>query len=256
MVVAVAALVSAGVAVLLHGRTAPAAALPPGADTPSGVAALVERVAQLERRLDELPAATQAPLPATAETVRREDTADLLIALQSVETRVAQLERQSQPAQAQPARAAAPPRDPAIVAAELLAEIARRQNDVLDARSSAEVKLEAWRWMRREKGSWNDAVVAQMVDLGLTSTDPKVRADVWRQADGNQVHQALVPALLRALQSDGDANVREEAAETLENYFDRPEVQQALEHSSRNDLDPRVRRQASQTIASARDPRR
>jgi hypothetical protein len=256
-VAALAAAVGAGVALILTNNQAPTAVVRTDDGSLPAIAALRNQVEELGKRLDALPAVSAADAPATA-SVERHDAlaqAEAQQALQlakAIEARVAQLEQRA---------AAGPPADvgrprPPLDAAALAAETARRQNDVLDPNSTAAVKLEAWRWMRHQKDSWNDAVVAQMVDLGLTSTDAKVRADVWRQADGNQRHAGLVPALLAALQRDADANVREEAAETLEGYYDRPEVQQALDYSSRNDQDPRVRRQATQTIASALQPPR
>lgn len=120
--------------------------------------------------------------------------------------------------------------------------IATRQNEILDPRRTAEQKLQAWRDLRHRENAWNDAVVASMVDIGLRSDDPKIRADVWRQADARTQHDALVPALLQALRADAVAGVREEAAETLVEYRDRPAVAAAIDGLLANETNAGVRR--------------
>ncbi|MCA8948155.1 MAG: hypothetical protein KDE27_01555 [Planctomycetes bacterium] len=108
--------------------------------------------------------------------------------------------------------------------AEELRRIESWQTAILDPTTSEQQKLEAWGELRHRENAWNDAVVAQMVHVGLNSADAATRADVWRQADARSQHESLVPALLQSLQLDADAKVREEAAETLVEYRDRPTV--------------------------------
>lgn len=134
---------------------------------------------------------------------------------------------------------------PAAVSPEVANAELRRQ--LLTASSDAD-KLKAWRTMRGQAGSWDDATVAEMVRVGLSASDATVRADVWRQADALDRHAALVPALLQAMASDVDASVREEAAETIANYFDHPGVAAALAQAASSDAEPRVRRQARESI--------
>jgi HEAT repeat protein len=61
-----------------------------------------------------------------------------------------------------------------------------------------------------------------------------------------------VQPLLLSMQTDADAKVREEAAETLGDYLDQPGVQQALRTASGSDADPAVRRQALSSLGSRR----
>lgn len=106
---------------------------------------------------------------------------------------------------------------------ERLAEEESRQI-ITDPSASESDKLKAWASLRFTADAYTDEVVAQMVLIGLNAVDPVVRADVWRQADGSTKHEGLVPALLQALQVDPVDSVREEAAETLVEYVDRPHV--------------------------------
>lgn len=73
-----------------------------------------------------------------------------------------------------------------------------------------------------------------------------------RQADARERNLLLVPPLMQALGQDAEAAVREEAAETLENYLDQPGVRQILETAARSDPDADVRRQAQAVLSSGR----
>ena len=91
-------------------------------------------------------------------------------------------------------------------------------------------------------------MVADLVQIGLTAIDPEHRADVWRNFDGASHLPALVPHLRDALSNDRDPRARDEAAETLGNYLDDPEVLAALKWSAENDESPRVRQKALRTL--------
>lgn len=127
------------------------------------------------------------------------------------------------------------------------------RSKILDPQQSVKDKLRAWSELRGlGKDAWTDSVVMEMSRIGLTSTDASVRADVWRQADANAKSPLLVPSLLKALSSDGDEKVREEAAETLENYKDDLTVKRALEVAKQSDADEGVRRQAGRSLSGKR----
>lgn len=125
------------------------------------------------------------------------------------------------------------------------AEVARAA--ILDPTSSLELKMAAWGELRSVK-PWGDEVVAEMIRIGETAEDEDVRADVWRQADGRDENTLLVPPMLRALQSDPSAQVRSEAAETLQNYLGEPGVEAALRHAAANDVSEDVREQAAESL--------
>jgi hypothetical protein len=129
--------------------------------------------------------------------------------------------------------------------------VAEHQRAILVATTDAE-KMAAWKQLRGLENAYDDATVAVMVQVGLSSQDPLVRADVWRQADGHSTHPALAPALLQALRVDGEPRVREEAAETLEKYLDVPGVREALQAAVAGDSDEGVKRQATRTLAPRR----
>ena len=142
----------------------------------------------------------------------------------------------------------------AITAATPLSTVVQEnQQRILDPRLTELEKLKAWGALRfLGKDAWTDAVVFEMIRIGRTSQDSAVRADVWRQADAHSKSPALVPALLRALTNDSVANVREEAAETLENYTSDPAVVQALEQAKQSDQDEGVRRFAGRSLERRR----
>lgn len=245
-------------------------AFPPPANTPvSEVAAelqrLGDRLSALERSAAVAAHDGTRPLPVTghvggddasARSVASEAAlAELQRRLGAIEQRLATL---PDPATTTAGNAASAGQNagattPAAVSPEVANAELRRQ--LLTAASEAD-KLKAWRTMRGQAGSWDDATVAEMVRVGLSARDSTVRADVWRQADGRDRHAALVPALLQAMASDPDAEVREEAAETIANYFDHPGVAAALAQTASSDAEPRVRRQAQDSIAEGEKQQR
>lgn len=133
--------------------------------------------------------------------------------------------------------------------------IAANQATILDPGRTDQERLAAWADLRREENGWNDGVVAMMTQMGLSNASAAVRADVWRQADARAKHPAMGQALLQALQVDQEATVREEAAETLENYLDLPGVREALVAARDRDTDAKVRRQAEETLSASEKKR-
>lgn len=122
----------------------------------------------------------------------------------------------------------------------------------LDLAASEEKRLEALRSLRGRKledgsDARDDDVVLAMVDLAETSEDPDVRADVYRQMSGCSNPHLRGP-LLRSLEYDDNARVREEAAETLEDFLPDDEVLAALQRALVSDPAPGVKAQAAESI--------
>lgn len=209
----------------LHSRSAPQpapevarGAVPPAGERVEAAAVDAEarlRLAALERQFAEL--AARRPAPAGATVGERTLPADV------------------------------------VAATAALAEVTRiHQERILSANMAEADKVRSWGQLRGIKGSWNDAIVATMVQIGLGSADPALRADVWRQASTDEVHPAMVEALVVALQRDADAKAREEAAETLARYREQPGVRAALEAAANGDGDADVRAQAARSLTNRR----
>ena len=114
-----------------------------------------------------------------------------------------------------------------------------------DPTADDESKVQAWRGIRSNAAeTWSDSIVAEAVRIGTTSSDPEVRADIWRQAHADRTHPLLLQPLLQALTTDQDRSVREEAAETLDLYLEQAGVRQALQTAAEYDADPGVQQQA------------
>lgn len=127
-------------------------------------------------------------------------------------------------------------------------QIAQAQQTILNPRVKDKDKLIAWSRLRYSAELWSDALVQEMVRIGSTSDDPALRANVWRQADGNGTHPFLLRPLINSLLSDQDPQVRAEAAETLEIYRDQAGVKAALDQASRMDQDEGVRKHARHSL--------
>lgn len=137
-----------------------------------------------------------------------------------------------------------------VQVAQMLADATRVMTD---SDASDQAKAAAWRTLRmRAADSWTDAIVAEAVRIGTTSTDPMLRADIWRQAHSNHTHPLLLEPLMTALAEDSERSAREEAAETLDLYLDQPGVVDALRAASETDPDPGVRGQAMASLSQVR----
>jgi len=124
---------------------------------------------------------------------------------------------------------------------------------MLDPSADDQMKARAWGQIRMNAANnWTDEIVAEAVRIGSTSTDPQIRADVWRQAHAGRMHPLLLQPLLHALANDSESTAREEAAETLDLYLNEPGVRQALQTASQFDEAPNVRRQASASLVGPR----
>lgn len=217
------------------------------------------RVVELERRLTALEK-RPAPsvVPSAAAEPDRSTVADpridaLVERLSALESRLGRLEARSA---SEVATASVPQDSPEEIAAAMArrraaeaVQVQTAQATILDPNAGVAQKLAAWGRLRGAgTEAWNDAIVDQMARIGLTADDPSHRANVWRQADAQARSERLVPALLQALSSDIDERVREEAAETLENYHELPQVRAALESAVANDPAEKVRNFARRSL--------
>ena len=225
-------------------RAAPSGPVP---DDPRATSVAVHdlshRLAALEQQLA-APVAERADGDAVVHRTAVDD--DLRRRIERLEQQLDALVRN----RAKPAAALPDARQPEVPEDRLQAQQRERQfhrTALLDPAATEEARLVAWRALRSIPDSYDDEVVATMTRLGLSSADAATRADVWRQADSRSTHPAMATALLQALQTDAAANVREEAAETLENYLEVAGVRQALEIAAQSDADEKVRRQANAT---------
>jgi len=135
-------------------------------------------------------------------------------------------------------------------APELLdrAEAASRATDPLASEEQRIAGLRALRGWRGSEEARTHDVVLSMIDFAERSPNAEARADVWRNLHG-VTDPVLRDPLLRALASDPDGDVREEAAETLDRYLPDREVEAALRYAAENDSDKGVRRQAAESLA-------
>lgn len=121
---------------------------------------------------------------------------------------------------------------------------------IMSAVATEREKATSWGMLRGNAADyWTDSIVAEMVRIGLTSSDTQVRADVWRNAHAAHTHPLLLQPLLHTLSSDPDGSVRAEAAETLDLYLDEPGVRAALESAVASDPDADVRQKARASLA-------
>ena len=215
---------------------------------------LLPRLLELEAKVAALGFAAAVPAPAVAaerSVDPAREPAEVVDGharqrLESLETAVARLQQTNQAARS------AVVRDPATEAGAPKKTAAEHRFAIVAAGANEADQLAAWRQLRNLDNAYDDATVAVMVQVGLASKNPETRADVWRQADGRSKHPALAPALMQSLQSDGEARVRDEAAETLENYLDVPGVREALAAAMESDADESVRRQARHSLENGR----
>lgn len=216
-------------------------------------------VEELAAELRNRPVPAPAPVVASGAAPAARERIDATTIDAEARQRLAVLERQvaelaaRRPAGDRFAVAAGQPSLTAEAAAEALAEATRtHQQQILSANVSEADKVRAFGQLRGIKGSWNEAIVATMVQIGLGSADPELRADVWRQASTDQLHPAMAEALVVALQQDAAADAREEAAETLARYREQPGVRAALEAAANGDGAADVRAQAARSLHSRR----
>jgi len=231
---------AAVVAQLMSSRNEPTLLADPSDDR---VEEIVIRLQQLEQRL--LEAETEAALvsayePRGGPVVARVSGQDPY----DIDERLARLEEIEQTRQEAAQRRAEERRLQVAQISAAATEI------MMNPTAEDQMKGAAWGQLRMNAAeAWTDVIVTEAVRIGATSTNPQLRADIWRQAHAGVAHPLLLQPLLYAMMNDPERSAREEAAETLDLYLDQPGVREALQATSQYDADPGVRRQAMMSLA-------
>ena len=223
-------------------------------DAPSSdVRRLRDEVRALSRQISEFKEEPPRPAPAPV-PVQGPDLEALEERIDSLETQVNRIREatvlalQAKGVRLQPEvlTVPAPPKPPDAQ------ELARLQAAAMDPTKSAEDRLQALARLRRVPDARTRGVVTGMLRLFETSTNSDVRVNILRN-----LHRALPLDLkgpvIRALQSDPEREIREEAAETLGPHINDPVVRAALEHASRNDVNEKVREEAADSLRGKND---
>ncbi|HEX6813500.1 MAG TPA: HEAT repeat domain-containing protein [Planctomycetota bacterium] len=219
---------------------------------------LTTAVAALREELQQLKRAQLQPevAPPPAAPLRQEADPASGVRLAALEQRLEQIESELKRLAERPAKAQPTPEQRAALAeaeARRNAELPELLTKFADLRLTEAERLRALSTLRGRtvpgttRKATHDAADAA-IQLVQTSTVAKTRADVWRQMHGAG-NARLAPHLVQSLLHDADADVREEAAESLDEYLDQPGVRQALQLASQNDADEKVRRQAARSLA-------
>lgn len=132
--------------------------------------------------------------------------------------------------------------------AEASARVRKASEVILDRSSSAEQKIEAQQLLRRTANAYTPAMIQSLLQIAQSHANAELRAKVWTFFDGATTSDLLVAPLLHALRHDSSDAVRAEAAETLGNYTERPEVRQALTWHATNDKSKQVRDKARRSV--------
>lgn len=248
-------LLLSGVCCVLLLRTEPVSVpVPVAAANP----ALEQRLEELQREIELMRERPVPAAPASADSgleSRREATAAHDARLAEIERQLANLTKVQQ--QLQTAAAARStdqrlPNSPAEREAEQAVRREKSSQTFLSLSASENERLLALRELRGlGKGARGGAVADAAIRLVQSSSDPKIRADVWRQMSRAN-EEVLVPYLIQSLQFDADPEVREEAAETLGDYPTHGDAVAALRAASENDAEQRVRQQCKESLAGRR----
>lgn len=207
------------------------------------------RIAALEARVEGLVQQLAATAPASP--VRTHAPADVPPAenrLRGLELRLSSLEQalRARPPSGAESRGHEP--------AENRPTVADARRVIVDPAASVAAKLEAQQRLRRVENAFTPAMLRELVRIGTTNPDPKVRADVWRFFDGPTNYPEIVDPLMRAMRFDSADVARDEAAETLGNYASNPAVRQALAHAAEHDPSVRVRNKAQRAFVQVLRP--
>jgi hypothetical protein len=223
---------------------------------PAGGDAMSVQAQRLETALQELTARVErletAPITAPATSVpgsRTETGAPSTELQRAIDELRARVERIEKAAAAAPRAANPGPVQP--TPEELAARRAELRRRAFDPNESEESRWRSLNSLINRSSRAEPDLIQEALRIAQTSQDARTRADVWRNMHGVK-NDSLVQPLLLALANDADRNVREEAAETLEDFADRHEVRAALEAAKANDADLGVRRQAEQSLARRR----
>jgi hypothetical protein len=122
---------------------------------------------------------------------------------------------------------------------------------ILDPERTDAEKAQAWNGLSElDVDAWTDEVVLEMARIGEQSEDDRAREVAWIGADSEQRSDLIVDPLIRALASDPQEDVREEAADALGHYLHVPGVGQALRYASLHDASSQVRQEALASLES------
>ena len=222
---------------------------------PSDNGEIIAKLESIEERLGKLERNVKSPSPFAEPPTRSTDTA----AVESTEYREAmadvsaQLDELSSRMQDQESRLdrAITPKRPTRKAptAEAVADIQQQ----LRSAEEDEQKLKALRALRRMPKSLDPhtAVVDDIVAWLDQSDDAEVREDIIRQLHGAE-NPKLIEPLVHYLRFDDSESVREEAAETLDDYLDVATARAALEHAVATDPSEKVRAVATHSLAGGK----
>ncbi len=210
---------------------------------------------ELERLRAEILKPSMVAPEAATEPQRQEQPFRANQLTQQIEVVAARVEKLEQKARAAATRAAAAPILAHLMQPQPRLTPEQRQQKVSELRATAMdgtemdiLRIVALQQLRSlGKGTRTGDVARSMIDLAQGTEDPKIRAHVWRnmhRADEKQ----LIDPMIQALAHDTDADVREEAAESLGFFLDVPRAKAALEHAMRNDAARGVRREAERSL--------
>lgn len=160
------------------------------------------------------------------------------------------------------AEAAKPPEDPMAALMRGIRpsepmnddQLIGHQNTLADSTATDEARMNSLRSIRflPDERNAHAPVIDDIVSWMETTDDPELREDIIRNLHGAD-QDVLVNPLLYAIRNDRSEGVREEAAETLNDYLHYPEVVQALEYARDNDVARSVRRQAAESLGEDDD---
>lgn len=133
--------------------------------------------------------------------------------------------------------------------APVTAAAVQEWQNVISTPNTDEERLQALRRLRfTPKALAPHAPIADSIVHWMDSTqDLEVREDIIRQLHGAHV-EALIEPLIHYLQNSPSEKVREEAAETLSDYYTDPAVAQALRQAMERDESRDVRSEAAQSL--------
>jgi hypothetical protein len=208
-------------------------------------AALRDQLDQARRDLEEL---RSKPEPARVEVAPtpHADADSSAARIEALKERVDALEKKAE--RSAPAVVAFGPVTPEAKAATLR-ESTRIATDRAASEKDRRAALSQLRGMQTDDGKdarTHDVVLA-MVEIAENSADEESRLDVYRNLH-NSDDSAVKDSMVRALQKDASAKVREKVAQDVDCYLDDPLVESALQNAANSDADASVRNRALETL--------
>jgi hypothetical protein len=203
----------------------------PSASPDDEVEDLKARIAQLERGHAAAP-----PAPADSGSPAETSSGDL----SQLKRRIEALEQRQSPARFQPPDAGRPTRGNQTL-------IDAQKKRLFDSSQTEISRAQALNTLRMQGAHKTDDVVDAGLALLAQSKEPATRIRIIRSLQGADNARVVSP-MLTLLGADPDENARQEAAGTLGDYVQQPEVKAALELAASNDASERVRRRAQAAL--------